>query len=135
MITATKEDYLRAIYLLSLEAPASVTDIAARLQLSKSTVSERVKVLVEDGFVSSLPYGAVTLTDTGKQAASVLTYKHRLIEVFLHNVLKIPADQVHNEAEKLEHACSDEVIKRLAVFLNHPPTDPHGTEIHTPKGW
>lgn len=135
MITAAREDYIRAIYLLSLETPTSVTDIAARLNLSKSTVSERVKALVEDGLVSSLPYGAVTLTKAGVQVASVLTYKHRMIEVFLHDVLKISADQVHEEAERLEHACSDEVIKKLAVFLKHPTSDPHGTKIITPEGW
>lgn len=135
MLSATREDYIRAIYLLSVEAPASVTDIAKRLSLSKSTVSERVKDLENDNLVTSAPYGGVSLTKVGKEAAAVLTYKHRVIEVFLHETLGISKDKVHEEAEKLEHACSDDVIKKLARFLGYPKTDPHGTEINPPKSW
>ena len=136
-LSATKEDYVRAIYLLQQQssADAGVTDIASRLQLSKSTVSERVKDLVADGLVSSTPYAGVSLTPEGLRIAETLTYKHRVIEVFLNQVLKLPISKVHNEAEKLEHACSDEVIKRLANFLDDPTVDPHGTKISKPKNW
>lgn len=135
MLSATREDYIRAIYLLSVEAPASVTDIAKRLSLSKSTVSERVKDLEKDGLVISAPYSGVSLTKVGTEAAAVLTYKHRVIEVFLHGTLGIKKSAVHEEAEKLEHACSDEVIKKLAKFLGYPTADPHGTKISSPKSW
>lgn len=134
-ISATKEDYLRAIYLLGLQAPVGVTEVAKRLDLSKSTVSERMKDLMKDGLVEAAPYAAVHLTTAGVNAAEVLTYKHRMIEVFLHDTLGVPKDKVHAEAERLEHSMSDDVIKRLAAFLDHPTTDPHGTPIKTPHRW
>ncbi len=135
-ISAVKEDYIRAIYILSQsEKGAGVTNIAERLGLSKSTVSERLKDLVKDGLVVADPYASVTLTDKGELEGRKLTYKHRVIEVFLNEVLKIPKDQVHEEAERLEHACSDEVIKRLAKFLEHPTKDPHGSDIPKVKDW
>lgn len=134
-LSATKEDYLRAIYLLGQQAPVGVTDVAKRLSLSKSTVSERVKDLVKDGLVEAAPYSELQLTNAGSKAAEILTYKHRIIEVFLHETLGIPKNQVHEEAERLEHACSDEVIKRLAMYLKHPTADPHGTEIKLPRRW
>ncbi len=129
-ITSTKEDYIRAIYILRRSAKETgVTNIADRLQLSKSTVSERVKELVRDGLVTAAPYAQVELTATGEAIGKKLTYKHRLIEVFLHETLKIPKDKVHAEAERLEHAFSDEAIKRLDSFLKHPTHDPHGSPI------
>ncbi len=136
-LSATKEDYVRAIFLLNKQesTSASVTQIAERLELSKSTVSERIKDLVKDGLVDAPPYNEVVLTKTGKIVAQKLTYKHRLIEVFLNKTLKMSADTVHAEAEKLEHACSDNVIQRLAHFLDHPTTDPHGTKIDMPEKW
>lgn len=135
MVNATREDYIRAIYLLGANSPVGVTDIATRLNLSKSTVSERVKALVADGLVKSAPYGEVTLTKAGEKVAVILTYKHRLLEVFLHKTLGMHEDSVHEEAEKLEHAVSDEVIQKLAKFLGYPTSDPHGTPIETPEGW
>lgn len=136
-LSATKEDYVRAIYLLqqTSDKGTGVTKIADRLGLSKSTVSERMKDLVADGLVKSAPYSGVTLTKKGVIEAEKLTYKHRVIEVFLNQILKVPISKVHAEAEKLEHACSDDVIKRLASFLNNPKTDPHGTEIAKPTQW
>ncbi len=134
--SAAKEDYVRAIYLLQEKTGrTSVTDIAKRLNLSKSTVSERIKDLVKNDLVVASPYSAITLTATGLNLGQTLTYKHRVIEVFLHKVLKMPNSKIHAEAEKLEHACSDEVIKRLSDFLNNPTTDPHGTKISIPKNW
>ena len=135
MLSATREDYIRAIYLLSFKSPAGVTDIADRLSLSKSTVSERIQDLVDDGLVETEPYSGVSLTTKGQEVAKVLTYKHRIIEVFLHETLGMDADKVHHEAEKLEHACSDEVIKKLAKLLKDPTSDPHGTKITKPKSW
>lgn len=64
-----------------------------------------------------------------------MTYKHRIIEVFLNDVLKVPKNKIHEEAERLEHAVSDDVIKRLAKFLEHPTSDPHGSDIPKIKKW
>ncbi len=135
-ITATKEDYIRAIYILSqLTKGTGVTHIALKLKLSKSTVSERLKELVRDGLVVAQPYAEVTLTKKGLDIGTKLTYKHRIIEVFLHQTLKMKKELVHAEAERLEHACSDEVIKRLAKFLHNPESDPHGSAIPKIKNW
>lgn len=135
-ITATKEDYVRAIYILDMtQGETGVTNIANRLTLSKSTVSERVKELVNEGLVVSEPYGKVTLTKRGSEIGKKLTYKHRLIEVFLHNTLHLPKDKIHAEAERLEHAFSDDVIKRLATFLGNPTNDPHGSPIPKVTDW
>lgn len=126
-LSAVREDYLRAIFLLGDEA--TVTNIASKLQLSKSTVSERLKDLATDSLVIAPPYGKVTLTATGTKLAEKLTYKHRLLEVFLYQTLKMPKDSVHDEAERLEHALSDEVANRLGDFLKSPTHDPHGSKI------
>lgn len=135
-ITATKEDYIRAIYILSQSNEGvGVTHIAKKLKLSKSTVSERIKDLVKDGLVLADPYAAVSLTDKGFCIGAKLTYKHRVIEVFLHQTLKMDKKFVHAEAEKLEHAFSDEVIKRLSKFLHNPKNDPHGSAIPKIKNW
>ncbi len=134
-LSATREDYIRAIYLLGHSTPVGVTQIAERLKLSKSTVSERVKDLMQDGLVTADLYSLITLTAAGIRVAEILTYKHRVIEVFLHKTLGIKKESVHKEAELLEHACSDEVIRRLASFLNNPTHDPHGTKITIPPKW
>jgi len=126
----TREDYIRAIYLLTETAEEpGITQIAEKLQLSKSSVSERVKELTKDGFTDSKPYSTVSLTKKGLILGKKMTYKHRLIEVFLHDTLKLPAEAVHAEAELLEHACSDKVIKHLADFLGNPTHDPHGSPL------
>jgi len=124
-ISATKEDYIRAIYILSESGKETgVTHIAKRLGLGKS-----------GGLVVADPYAQVELTKKGKDIGEKMTFKHRIIEVFLNDVLLVHKDNVHKEAEKLEHAFSDDVIKRLAKFLKHPVSDPHGTPIPKIKNW
>jgi DtxR family transcriptional regulator, Mn-dependent transcriptional regulator len=135
-INATREDYVRAIYILQESGQdTGVTHVAERLHLSKSTVSERVKSLVKDGLVENTPYAQVKLTKEGLNIGKKLTYKHRIIEVFLNQTLGVPDDRVHEEAEKLEHAFSDEVIKKLAKFLGNPVSDPHGSVIPKTVNW
>lgn len=128
-VSAAKEDYLRAVYLLQTYDKATVTKVSEKLGLSKSTVSERMKDLAKDGLVTADLYSDINLTKEGKMLGEKLTYKHRLIEVFLHETLNMSKKDVHAEAEKIEHACSDEVIKLLAKFLNYPTHDPHGSKL------
>lgn len=132
-VSVVREDYLRAIYLLGKDV--SVTALAQKLQLSKSTISGRLKEMAGDGLVHATSYGEIALTKRGSIIAEQLTYKHRIIEVFLREILHLDVAEVHAEAEKLEHACSDKVIKHLADFLHHPTTDPHGTAIIIPTNW
>lgn len=127
-ISPRREDYLRAIERLEAGG-AGTTGIARYLRLSKSTVSERLKELMRDGFVVESSYSSVRLTPRGRRAARSVTRKHRIIEVFLHSVLKMPKSKIHKEAHALEHAVSDDVAEKLARFLGNPRKDPHGTPI------
>lgn len=129
--TAVKEDYLRAIFRLQEDGAESVrlVDIAGYLGLSRSTVSERVRELVDQKYVTHAKYGQLTFTRRGYDLASKLTHKHRMVEVFLHDVLKLSKSEAHIEAHQLEHALSDKVIKKLGTFLGNPTHDPHGSLI------
>lgn len=129
-VSPTHEDYIRAIYLLQEKgSEPGIIQISKKLNLSKSTVSERIKELTVDGLTISKPYSTVSLTKQGLELGKKMTYKHRLIEVFLHQTLKLPEDKIHQEAERLEHAFSDEAIELLDNFLKHPTHDPHGSPI------
>lgn len=126
----TREDYLRAIYCFEEKGVrVRIIDIARYLRLARSTVSERVKDLEVAKFIKSNRNEGIVLAKKGLLLARHLTYKHRLIEVFLHKILGIEPKKVHVEAHKLEHAFSAEVINRLAKFLGNPATDPHGKKI------
>jgi len=129
--TAVKEDYLRAIFRLQEKGAESIRliDVAGYLGLSRSTVSERVRELVEQKYVTHAKYGQLTFTRRGYEAAKKLTHKHRVIEVFLHDVLHLSTSEAHIEAHQLEHALSDKVIKKLGAFLGNPKVDPHGMRI------
>ncbi|HSR88848.1 MAG TPA: metal-dependent transcriptional regulator [Candidatus Udaeobacter sp.] len=129
-ITQTREDYLRAIYRFSEQGVhVRIIDIANNLGLARSTVSERIKDLQLAKLVKPNQNEGIVLTPKGDLLGRQLTYKHRLIEVFLNKTLGIDAKKVHAEAHKLEHAFSDEVIGRLAKFLGNPTQDPHGEKI------
>jgi DtxR family Mn-dependent transcriptional regulator len=131
MITPTQEDYLRAIYLLSTNdnLEVKVSDIVVKLDLSKSTVAQRLNDLTDKGWLLHEKYGPVVLTEEGRQIASDLTYKHRIIETFLHEILDLDEMDVHEEAHKLEHAVSDKVIMKMANMLDDPTHCPHGKEL------
>jgi DtxR family Mn-dependent transcriptional regulator len=129
------EDYLKAIYDLELVgAPASTNDIADRLAISPASVSGMVRRLADQGLITHEPYRGVRLTHDGRRAALRTLRRHRILECYLTEVLGYPWDVVHAEAERLEHAASEELIERMAAALGHPDQDPHGAPIPTPDG-
>ncbi|PTX99012.1 metal-dependent transcriptional regulator [Opitutus sp. ER46] len=136
MATSTVEDYLKHILLLSERGPdlVSMGALAAALEVVPGTATTMVKALAGEGFVEHRPREGVRLTPSGRRVALTVLRKHRLVETFLVNVLKMDWSAVHAEAEQLEHAISDEVLDRLDALLAHPTTDPHGDPIPSRKG-
>ncbi len=129
-LTATREDYIREIArLLYTHEVARPVEIAKRLGLARSTVTERLQSLQQDGYVEGGKYQSVTLSKKGQQVARSLTRTHRIVETFLHEVLKRPAEEIHEEAHALEHAFSQESIEAIYELLGHPTHDPHGQPI------
>jgi DtxR family Mn-dependent transcriptional regulator len=129
------EDYLKAIYELELVgAPASTNDIADRLTVSPASVSGMVRRLADQGLITHEPYRGVRLTEDGRRAALRTLRRHRILECYLTEVLGYPWDRVHAEAERLEHAASEELIERMASALGDPSQDPHGAPIPTRDG-
>ena len=131
MVTATKEDYLRAIDHLYEEHDRNVKskEVAEYLQLAKSTVSERLNELSKQNLITYGHYSHIKLTTKGRKMARNITYKHRIIESFLHDILGLNKKKIHEEAHKLEHAFSDESIRKLSRLIGNPKTDPHGKPI------
>ena len=135
-LSASTQNYLKAVWGLTewSSAPVTPTLIAERTGLKLSSVSDAVRKLASQGLVDHAPYGAVELTETGRSYALVMVRRHRLIEAFLVSVLGYSWDQVHDEAEHLEHAVSDFMIDRIDEFLEFPTRDPHGDPIPSADG-
>lgn len=134
-LTRSVEDYLKTIYRLSSQGGfASTSDIAEILVVAPPSVSGMVKRLSEAGLIEHVPYRGVQLTNQGRQAALRTIRRHRIIEAYLARFLGYDWDTVHDEAERLEHAVSDELIARMAHALGDPSTDPHGAPIPTAEG-
>ena len=130
MYTPVVEDYLKAIWTLQQsEAPVSTSRIAERLGLTAAAVTAMVKRLAENGLLRHEPYYGVRLTPAGELAGLRIIRRHRVLELFLTEKLGYEWDRVHDEAERLEHAASDELIERLARLLGEPERDPHGAAI------
>ena len=110
------------------------SQLAARLGLAPSTVTEMVKKLVEAGHVAHAPYGAVQLTASGLSEALRMVRRHRLVETWLVSQYGYGWDEVHDEAEVLEHALSDRLLDAIDVQLGHPVRDPHGDPIPASDG-
>lgn len=129
------EDYLKAVYKLERDvAPVSTSDLAERLGRSAASVTNMVKSLAEQGLVSHVPYYGVRLSAEGRRAALRIIRRHRIIESYLIERLGYSWDGVHPEAERLEHAVSDDLVDRMAAALGDPATDPHGSPIPTREG-
>lgn len=134
-LTAPVEDYLKAIYELERSGDAAATnDIAMRLRIAPPSASAMVRRLAEQGLLTHEPYRGARLTDAGRRAALGTIRRHRIIEAYLTRALGYPWDRVHEEAERLEHAASDELIDRMAAAIGEPVTDPHGAPIPTREG-
>jgi DtxR family Mn-dependent transcriptional regulator len=134
--TIAVENYLKHVLLLS-EGSADLVSmgaLATALAVVPGTVTTMVKALADEGLVAHEPRYGVRLTAEGRRIALNVLRKHRLVETFLVNVLKMDWSKVHEEAEQLEHAISDEVLDRLDALLGHPPTDPHGDPIPSRQG-
>jgi len=135
MINKSIEDYLKNIYTIKLAVgKVSTSLLAEKLGVSAAAVSDMVSKLSRTGYIKNTPYKGFELTKKGQDIAINLIRKHRIWEVFLLKHLKYPWEQVHTEAENLEHASSDELILKLEDFLEFPKYDPHGDPIPDRNG-
>jgi DtxR family Mn-dependent transcriptional regulator len=134
-LSRSVEDYLKIIYALAGSgAVASTSSIADALEVQPASVTGMVKRLAESGFVEHVPYRGVQLTEVGTREALRVLRRHRILETYLTQFLDYRWEDVHREAERLEHAASDELIERMARALEDPTHDPHGAPIPTPTG-
>ncbi len=135
VLTRSIEDYLKAIYELEQHGnPAQTSAIAGALDVAPPSVSGMVKRLSEAGLLQHVPYRGVQLTEDGRRAALRMVRRHRVVETYLTTKLGYDWDSVHEEAERLEHAVSDELIERMAMALGSPRYDPHGAPIPARDG-
>lgn len=137
MPSLTVENYLKAILQLELKSGRpriSTGALATRLGVSPGSVTSMLKTLSESELAAYVPYVGVELTLTGRKLATRMLRRHRLMELFLHSTLNLTWDQVHEEAEELEHSVSEFLIDRIDEFLGHPEADPHGSPIPAADG-
>jgi len=137
--SSTVENYLKAIYLgVGTLAPGQrllpMGQLASSLGVAPGTATTMVKTLAESGLVEYEPYTGVTLTGAGEKLAALVLRRHRLIELFLVQVMGLSWDEVHDDAEQLEHVVSDRLIDRIDEMLGRPEVDPHGDPIPDPQG-
>src|SRR6187551_3572825 len=139
--SSTVENYLKAIFLgtaASREVEARpllpMGQLSSALGVAPGTATAMVKTLSESGLVRYEPYAGVALTPAGERLAALVVRRHRLLELFLVQVLGFGWDEVHEEAEHLEHAVSDRLIDRIDEMLGRPAVDPHGDPIPDPEG-
>lgn len=135
-ITSTAQDYLKMIWSATEwnSPPITVKALAERLGTSAATVSDTVKRLTAQGLLVHEPYQPIALTPEGERHALAMVRRHRLIEAFLVTSLGYGWDEVHDEAERLEHAVSDLMTDRIDALLGHPVRDPHGDPIPAKDG-
>src|SRR3954465_621809 len=130
MATVAEEEYLERIYwLMEAELPITGANIARAMQVSAPTVHEMVGRLEKDGFITRDPDKLLLFTDEGHERAARIVRRHRLVERFLTDVLGVPWDEVHEEAERLEHAMSPTLEARMLAAIGDAKTCPHGHPI------
>jgi DtxR family Mn-dependent transcriptional regulator len=137
--SSTVENYLKEVYLGVSRLPAGNTllpmgQLAVALGVAPGTATTMVKALAESGLVDYEPYNGVRLTAAGTRLAATVLRRHRLVEQFLVQVMGMRWDEVHDDAEQLEHVVSDRLIERIDEMLGYPETDPHGDPIPGPEG-
>ncbi|QNN25031.1 metal-dependent transcriptional regulator [Planctomycetales bacterium ZRK34] len=133
--SAAVEDYIKHIWKLNQQGDRATTKaIAERLDLGNGTVSGMLKQLAQRGLVEHEPYYGAKLTEAGERLALRIIRRHRLIELFLVETLGLGWDQVDRDAERMEHAVSDDLIDRIDQFLGRPQVDPHGAPIPNADG-
>ena len=133
-ISTSVGDYLKAIWSVAGAGSASTNALSERLSVAPASVSSMLVRLRRMGFVDYEPYYGASLTESGSREALRLVRRHRLVETFLLEHLGYDRQEVHDEAERLEHAVSDGFTDRLAQFLGHPQHDPHGDPIPAADG-
>ena len=135
-LSAVAQDYLKVIWTAQEWSVDKVSTkmLAERIGVSASTASESIRKLADQGLVDHEKYGAVSLTDVGRRAALAMVRRHRLMETFLVQELGYGWDEVHDEAEVLEHAVSDRMLDRIDAKLGFPTRDPHGDPIPAADG-
>src|SRR5206468_2902477 len=137
--SSTVENYLKAIYqgqsaLRPPEHLVPMGEVAAALGVTPGTATTMVKALAESGLAEYEPYSGVRLSEAGAKLAGLVLRRHRLVELFLVQVMGMSWAEVHDEAEQLEHVVSERLIERIDDMLGHPTHDPHGDPIPSPDG-
>src|SRR5262249_29955523 len=137
--SSTVENYLKAIHLGQSELPAGerlvpMGHVATALGVTPGTATTMVKALAESGLAEYEPYSGVRLSSAGERLAGLVLRRHRLVELFLVQVMGMSWDEVHEEAEQLEHVVSERLIERIDRMLGRPTHDPHGDPIPTADG-
>jgi len=135
-LSTVAQDYLKVIWSATewAETPITVKQLAERLGVRAATISDGIRRLADQGMLVHEPYGGIELTDAGRRHAVAMVRRHRLIETFLVEELGYGWDEVHDEAEVLEHAVSDELVERIDRRLGYPSRDPHGDPIPSADG-
>ncbi|EYT60372.1 MULTISPECIES: metal-dependent transcriptional regulator [Microbacterium] len=136
MASPAADDYLKTVYAHTewQDAPITPSVLAAKLGIAPSSVTEMVKKLAAAGLVSHVPYGAVRLTEAGTARALAMVRRHRLVETWLVQEFGYGWDEVHDEAEVLEHTISDRLLEGIDARLGRPRFDPHGDAIPDADG-
>jgi DtxR family Mn-dependent transcriptional regulator len=137
--SSTVENYLKEVYMGVGRLPSGTRllpmgQLAAALGVAPGTATTMVKALAESGLVEYEPYNGVRLTAAGERLAATVLRRHRLVELFLVQVMGMRWDEVHDDAEHLEHVVSDRLMARMDEMLGHPEVDPHGDPIPGPEG-
>lgn len=135
-MSVSVDNFLKSVYTLGVEEGCEVSGsvLATKLNVTSAAVTDMVRKLAIKGLVDYTPYKDVALTDKGESIAKQVVRKHRLWELFLHQVLNMDLGDVHIEAEQLEHQTSDALMSRLDEYLGFPQFDPHGEPIPAPDG-
>jgi len=136
MNSSAVENFLKNVFTLKNDEgeKASTSNLSARLGISGPAITDMARKLASKGLISYQPYKELELTEKGKEIAITVLRRHRIWEMFLHQVLKMDLSEVHADAERLEHQTSDSLLAKIDDFLGNPKFDPHGDPIPTAEG-